>query len=169
MAEVEEEEGCYNRINELWNETLLAQKSLQDADKKIVRNSEKVGELESISRSSSFDKLKLFEKVGRLYIERSPQTFIEKLENDYKENSKLERSRELLLTKFKRLEWSVRRESEEEPLYSLRRAVSRLRVETEYRSWVVFNVPTGGLHRSDTDLTQCIFNKDLVDKIIFIV
>ena len=147
MAEVEEEEGCYNRINELWNETLLAQKSLQDADQKIARNSEQVGELESISKSSSFDKSRLFEKVGRLYIETNPQTFKEKLDNDLKENSKLERSRELLLTKFKRLEWSVRRESEEEPLYPLRRAVSRLRVKTEHKSWAMFNVPTGGYLR----------------------
>ena len=168
MGEVEEEEGCYNRINELWNETLLAQKSLQDADQKIARNSEKVGESESISKSSSFERSRLFEQVGRLYIETSPQKFKEKLENDLKENSNLERSRDLLLMKFKRLESSVRRESEEEPLYYLRRAVSRLRVETEHKSWVIFNVPTG-IYRSDTDLTQCSRDKDLVNMIVFIV
>ena len=144
MAEGEGRAECYSRITELWNETLGVQKSLQDVDLKIVKNNERIEELDSIYRYISNDHSRIFEKVGRLFIETSPEAFKEKLDALI-DNTYLERSRELLLIKFKRLESLLRGESDEEPLFCLRRALSRRgEEEAEHNSWVIFNVQTGG-------------------------
>ena len=142
----EEEDECSARITKVWNETLRLQKALQDVDLKISNKNEKVQEYESISSYISNNNPRLFEKVGRLFIETNSQTFREKHETSVIENNQLERSRELLTLRFKRSESALREESECEPMYCLKRALARQGDDsTSQWQWLVFNVPTGSL------------------------
>ena len=69
MIDFDEEND--DRITKLWTETLTIQKSLQDVDLEISRNTEKVLELDMISKYITDHQARIFEKVGRLFIERS--------------------------------------------------------------------------------------------------
>ena len=140
----EEEDECSASITKVWNETLRLQKALQDVDLKISNKNEKVKEYENISSYISNNNPRLFEKVGRLFIETTSQTCKEKHETEVIENAQLERSRELLTLSFKRSESSLREESECEPMYGLKRALARHGDQrTSQWQWLVVNVPTG--------------------------
>ena len=137
------DEETYGRITKIWTEALLLQKSLQEIDSKITKYEEKVREEENISKNISVDNARLFERVGRLYIETSPENYREKYKVNLIEKIQLERSRELLLMNYQRLESLLRQECEEEPLYCLQRALCRLGELLSHHHWMVFNVPTG--------------------------
>ena len=143
----EEEEESLARITEVWNETLRLQKALQDVNIKILKNNEKVGDYEIISSYTSNNNPRLFEKVGRLYIETTSENYQKKYENDVLENSQLERTRELLTMNFIRSESLLREESAEDPTYCLKRALLRHGNQTRSLDlqWLVYNVPTGSV------------------------
>ena len=144
----DEEHVSSARITKVWNETLRLQKALQDVNFKISKNSEKVREHEIISSYTSNNNPRLFEKVGRLYIETTSEKYREKYENDVIENNQLERTRELLTISFIRSESLLREESAEDPTYCLKRALLRDGNQTRCLAhqplqWLVYNVPTG--------------------------
>ena len=140
----EEEDESSARITKVLNETLQLQKALQEVDVKISQKNEKVSEYESISTYITINNPRLFEKVGRLFIEKTSENWREKHETEVIENRQLERSRELLILSFKRSESSLREESQCDPLYHLRRALVRHGDDTTARwQWLVYNVPTG--------------------------
>ena len=141
----EEEEECAARITKVWNETFRLQKALQDADSKISKKIEKDEEYEIISSYiSDNNNPRLFEKIGRMYIETTSENYREKHETVVIEHNQLERSRELLITSYQRSESSLREESLEDPLYCLERAlVGHGDLTRSQGQWLVYNVPTG--------------------------
>ena len=141
----EEEDECSARITKVWNETFRLQKALQDADSKISKKNEKDEEYEIISSYiSDNNNPRLFEKIGRMYIETTSENYREKHETVVIENNQLERSRELLITSYQRSESSLREESREDPLYCLKRAlVGHGDLTRSQGQWLVYNVPTG--------------------------
>ena len=144
----DEEHEISARITKVWNETLRLQKALQDVDLKISKKNEKVGEYEITSSYISNSNPRLFEKVGRLYIETTSENYRRKYETNVIENDQLERTRELLTGNFRRSESLLREESKEDPMYCLKRALIKHGNQAGYLihqplQWLVYNVPTG--------------------------
>ena len=116
---------------------------------KISKKNEKVDKVDydMISNYISVNNTRLFEKVGRIFIQTTPVKFLEKHESDVIESSELERSRDFLTASFRRSESSLREEISADPLYCLKRALVQQGTQTSSH-WLVYNTPTGSVRQN---------------------